>query len=457
VLATGRDRALILVKEQTNELRHHALHDPLTGLPNRVLILDRLEQMLARGRRQNIPVAALFVDLDAFKDINDTLGHGVGDDLLIAVGSRLESALRQGDTVGRLGGDEFVVLVDGVSLSDGAAVVAERLIDVLSASFEVPGSDVPLTITASIGFAEGDRPSAGRLLQDADIALYQAKEAGKAQAVGFIPAMRDAVDGHRHLEMDLQGALEARQFFLLYQPTVALTTGAFTGVEALLRWRHPERGIVMPDEFMPALESSGLIVPVGAWVLREACWQSVAWATTGCPLVVSVNVSARQLERDRIIDDVSEALSTSGLDAHMLVLELTETALMNNVEASMARLRLLKSLGVHLAIDDFGTGYSSLAYLRQFPIDILKIDQTFVAGMTDTAEAAALVHTLVQLGKVLGLETVAEGIETDEQRVLLKSEGVDTGQGYLFARPQSATEVLQLAMARGRTSDRHLV
>jgi diguanylate cyclase (GGDEF)-like protein len=457
VLATGRKRALALVKERTDELQHQALHDPLTGLANRALILDRLDHMLARARRQNIPVAAFFVDLDEFKDINDTLGHAIGDELLVAVGARLISAVRQGDTVGRLGGDEFVVLVEGISLAEGAKAVADRILDVLTASFEVPGSEVPLSVTASIGFAEGDRPSAGRLLQDADIALYQAKGAGKARAMGFVAAMRDAVDGHRHLEIDLQGALEAQQFFLLYQPTVDLATGAFTGAEALLRWRHPERGVVMPDEFIPALESSGLIIPVGAWVLAEACRQGVAWAQMDCPLVISVNVSARQLERDRIVEDVARALSTSGLDPRMLVLELTETALMNNVDASMDRLRLLKSLGVRIAVDDFGTGYSSLAYLRQFPIDVLKIDQTFVAGMDETPESAALVHTLVQLTKVLGLESVAEGIETDEQRLLLRAEGVDIGQGYLFSRPVPAMDLLALVRTETTRSHIHLV
>ena len=453
VLATGRTRALALVRERTDELRHQSLHDPLTGLPNRALILDRLDQMLARGRREHVPVAALFLDLDDFKDINDTLGHAVGDELLKAVGARLTSALRQGDTVGRLGGDEFVVLAEGASLAEGSQVVANRLLDVLSATFDVPGSELPLSVTASVGIAEGDRPSAGRLLQDADIALYEAKAAGKSRAVTFAPAMREAVDGHRHLEVDLHEALETHQFFVLYQPTVDLDTGAFTGAEALLRWRHPERGTVMPDEFIPALESSGLIVPVGAWVLNEACRQSVAWSTVGHPLVVSVNISARQLERDRIVDDVSRALTETGLDPQLLILELTETALMNNVQASLTRLRRLKALGIRIAIDDFGTGYSSLAYLRQFPIDVLKIDQSFVASMVESPESAALVHTLVQLGKVLGLATVAEGIETEAQRTLLRSEGVDIGQGFLFARPQAPGALLHLLEASGHRPD----
>jgi diguanylate cyclase (GGDEF)-like protein len=444
VLATGRSRAVALVRERTDELRHLALHDSLTGLPNRALILDRLDQMLARGRREKLPVAALFIDLDNFKDVNDTLGHATGDQLLMAVGARLAALVRSGDTVGRLGGDEFVVLVEGASLAAGAVSVADRVLEVLATPFEISGSSVPLSVTASIGFAEGDRPSPDQLLQDADMALYQAKAAGKVRAIGFSADMRTALDGHRHLEADLHGALAAGEFFLVYQPTVDLSTGSFTGVEALLRWRHPVRGIVMPSDFIPALESSGQIIPVGGWVLEEACRQGVRWLERGLRLVVSVNVSARQLERDRIIDDVDNALSESGLDPHLLVLELTETALMNNVEASMARLHLLKALGIRIAMDDFGTGYSSLAYLRQLPIDILKIDQTFVAAIAETTESAALVHTLVQLGKVLGLETVAEGIETDAQRRLLAAEGVDVGQGYLFAHPLETEQLNRL-------------
>jgi diguanylate cyclase (GGDEF)-like protein len=452
VLATGRTRALVTVHEQTDELRYQAMHDSLTGLPNRALVLDRLAQMLARGRRQHIPVAALFIDLDNFKDINDTLGHAAGDELLVAVGARLTSSLRAGGSVGRLGGDEFVVLVEGASLGGGTMAVADRILEVLADPFRISSSEVPLSVTASIGFAEGDRASPGRLLQDADIALYQAKASGKVRAVAFVPAMRTAVDGHRLLELDLHGALERSQFFLVYQPTVDLSTGEFTGAEALLRWRHPERGVVMPDEFIPALESSGLIIPVGAWVLKEACCQGVTWSDLHHPLVISVNLSARQLERDRVIDDVDSALAVSGLDPQLLILELTETALMANVASSLQRLQLLKSLGVRIAVDDFGTGYSSLAYLRQFPIDVLKIDQSFVAGIAESVEAAALVHTLIQLGKVLGLETVAEGIETDEQRILLNAGGVDIGQGYLFSHPLEVDGFEQLLRIRDARS-----
>jgi diguanylate cyclase (GGDEF)-like protein/PAS domain S-box-containing protein len=431
-------------KDAEDRLSHAALHDPLTGLPNRALIHNRAEQMLARARRGHTPVAALFVDLDDFKDINDTLGHEAGDELLTAVAGRVAGVVRGGDTVGRLGGDEFVVLVDGDSLAAGAQVVAERIRDVLSTPFEIQSSPVPLEVTASIGIAEGDRALPGDLLRDADIALYRAKAAGKHCAVTFSPSMRKTVDDHRHVEVDLRRAMARDEFFLLYQPTVDLATGNFNGVEALLRWRHPERGIVQPNDFISVLESSGLIVPVGEWVLHEACRQGAEWHRRGYRMKVSVNISVVQLERDRIIDDVHNALSSSGFEPAMLILELTESTLMHDVGETLTRLKLLKALGVSLAIDDFGTGYSSLAYLRQFPIDVLKIDQSFVSGMSDTKESAAIVHTLVQLGKVLGLETVAEGVESEDQRRKLEAENVNVGQGFLFARPLDVEAIDQL-------------
>ena len=444
VLGTSRSRALRLVSERTEELHHMALHDPLTDLPNRALILDRIHQMLARSRREHTPVAVLFLDLDNFKDVNDTLGHAVGDKLLSGVAARLTSAIRQEDTVGRLGGDEFVVLAEGASLAAGAEMVAERILDVLATPFEIVGLQSPLSVTASIGIAEGSRTTPDELLRDADIALYQAKAAGKGRAMVFAPAMQEAVDDHLNLESDLLVALEAHQFFLLYQPTFDLSSGAFSSVEALLRWRHPTRGVILPDDFIPALEASGLIVPVGRWVLHEACRQGAAWAHQGHPVTVSINVSAKQLERDQIVTDVHDALVNSGFDPALCVLELTESTLMHNVEETVGRLTLLKALGVRLAVDDFGTGYSSMAYLRQFPIDVLKIDRSFVSGITDSSEAVALVHAMVQLGKALGLETVAEGVENDSQREKLAAENVDTVQGFLFARPLDVEAVSRL-------------
>ena len=452
VLGTSRSRALVLVDERTRELHHLALHDALTELPNRALILDRIDQMLARSRREHTPVAVLFLDLDNFKDVNDTLGHAAGDQLLAGVAARLTSAIREEDTVGRLGGDEFVVLAEGASLAAGAEVVAERILDVLATPFEIAGSNAPLTVTASIGIAEGRRATPDELLRDADVALYRAKAAGKKCAVVFAPAMQEAADDSRNLEIDLHAALEANQFFLLYQPTFDLSSGTFTGVEALLRWRHPTRGVIQPDNFIPALEASGLIVPVGRWVLEEACRQGAVWQRQGHQITVSINVSAKQLDRDQIVSDVHNALTTSGFDPTLCVLELTETTLMHNVDDTVGRLTLLKALGVRLAIDDFGTGYSSLAYLRQFPIDVLKIDRSFVSGITDNSEAVALVHAMVQLGKALGLETVAEGVENDGQRVKLTAENVDTAQGFLFARPLEVEAVDRLLAESAHTS-----
>ncbi len=443
LLGTSRTRALLLVHERTEQLRHQAFHDPLTGLPNRALILDRIKMMLARSHRDLIPMAALFIDLDDFKDINDTLGHEVGDQLLVVVAARLATVLREADTVGRLGGDEFVVLLGGSSMDAGAEVVAKRILDAFGTPFEIPGN-APLSITASIGIATGGRPTPDELLRDADIALYQAKGAGKHRAVTFTASMQDAVDDHRYLDVDLHAALEAGEFFLLYQPIVDLSTGAIMGVEALVRWRHPRRGVVEPSDFIPALESSGLIVAVGNWVLREACLQGALWQRRSHRLIVSVNVAAAQLEQHRFVDDVKGALSASGLDPTLLTLELTETTLMRDPGASAARLKLLKAIGVHIAIDDFGTGYSSMTYLQRFPIDILKIDYSFVSDITDRDDSAALVHTLVQLGKVLELTTTAEGVETEEQRMWLRAEGVDRGQGFLFGRPMKAGAVIDL-------------
>ena len=435
LLGTSRSRAVTMVHERTDQLQFQAFHDSLTGLPNRALILDRLDQMMARSRREHTPVAALFLDLDDFKSVNDTLGHNAGDQLLAAVGVRLASALREGDSVGRLGGDEFVVLVEGASLAAGAKVVAQRVLDLLATPFEISRSDAPLVVTASIGIATGIREDSEDLLHDADIALYRAKATGKERAVVFASSMQVAADDHRRLDLDLRRAFELDQFFLQYQPIVDLATGAFTGAEALLRWRHPERGVLEPSEFISGLESSGLIVPVGRWVLHTACSQGATWQHDGHPLAVSVNISALQLEGNRIIEDVFSALSESDFDPGMLILEITETILMKDVPAIIDRLDSLKAVGVRIAIDDFGTGYSSLTCLRKFPIDVLKIDQSFVSGINDSVESAAIVHTLVQLGKALGLGIVAEGIETQEQRMRLEAEGVDYGQGYLFAQP----------------------
>ena len=450
MLSGSRIRAMHLVHTRTDELHHQAFHDPLTGLPNRALVLDRIDQMMARAHRDHVAVAGLSIDVDHLKQINDSLGHEIGDQILVRVAARLSKALREGDTAGRLGGDEFIVLAEGASLAAGPAVVADRILDIMATPFELPGSPSPLAVSVSIGIATGYRALAEDLLRDANIALYQAKAMGGERAIEFSSFMQDAAHAKRLLDRDLRTAVAEHQFFLMYQPTVNMVTGEFTGAEALLRWRHPVRGIVRPGEFIPDLEASGLIVPVGRWILEEACRQGAAWRDSGRPLAVSVNIAALQLEDDRIVSDVQRALADSGFDAGLLVLEVTESMLMHDVTATIGRLHRLKAMGVRIAIDDFGTGYSSLAYLRQFPIDILKIDQSFVSGLSDQSESAAIVHTLVQLGQLLGLETTAEGIETTEQHLRLVAEGVDNGQGYLFAKPLEVEVLARLLNIRGR-------
>jgi diguanylate cyclase (GGDEF)-like protein len=451
VLAWSRRRALAMVQRRTAELRHQALHDKLTGLPNRTLVMDRATQLLARGRRQQLPVAALLVDLDNFKDINDTLGHGAGDELLQAVATRLIKTVRESDTVGRLGGDEFVVLTEAASLAAGPEVVAQRLIDVLQEPFHLGPSEAAYTVTASIGVAIGDRDSAADLLRDADVALYQAKAAGKNGYTVFHQRMQDEVESRLGTEMDLRFALDDEQFFLMYQPTFDIARVETTGAEALLRWRHPTRGVVPPVDFIPLLESNGLIVPVGLWVLREACRQGAMWRAAGYPTRISVNVSARQLETGSFTDDVARALGDAGLPADLLTVEITEATLMRDASATVDRLTSLKALGISLAIDDFGTGYSSLAYLRQFPVDILKIDRSFIATIAESYESTVLVHSLVQLGKTLGLEVVAEGVEDTTQLEHLQREQCDTGQGYLYSRPLTADQMYEFLAERAPT------
>jgi diguanylate cyclase (GGDEF)-like protein len=435
VLATGRERARRQLAQRTGQLHHQALHDALTGLPNRALVMDRIEQMLVRDRRNQTTGAALFLDLDDFKNVNDTLGHGAGDRLLIAVAGRLEGALRGMDTIGRMGGDEFVVLIDGAAVDVAPELVAERLLAVMRQPFDLDEVSMPLSVNVSIGIASGDRASAGELLRDADVALYQAKGAGKNQFATFDPHMQDSISRRTDLEFDLRSALAGRQYRLVYQPIHTLDDLSVVGVEALLRWDHPTRGVISPEEFIPILEQTGQIREVGRWVLHQACQQMATWHAQGDTLEVSVNVSGRQLDHDTIIDDIRDALQTSGLAASSLIIEITETALMNHVDATARRLRVIKGLGVRIAVDDFGTGYSSLAYLRQFPVDSLKIDRMFTSAITSSPESKALIGTLVQLGKDLGLSTLAEGVETTEEMDLLRDAHVNQAQGFLLARP----------------------
>jgi diguanylate cyclase (GGDEF)-like protein len=432
-----RKRAQEELDRRQEELAFMATHDALTGLPNRTLILDRLEQMLKRGRRTQAPVAALFIDLDNFKDINDTLGHRIGDHLLRAVADRLEGVLREVDALGRMGGDEFVVVAEGMSLAAGPELVAERMLKALEQPFELDDEEAGrMVVTASVGVAMGERSTtAEELLRNADIAMYRAKWDGKNRFVVFQSAMGEAVQTRLELEMDLRDAFEREEFYLVYQPTFDLRKIAPTGMEALLRWLHPRRGTVQPEDFVPLLEETGMITEVGGWVLREACRQVAEWRREGHEIGVAVNVAACQLERDEFVAEVAEALEQAGLPADQLTIEITETAIMSNAEETSRRLAKVKELGVRVAIDDFGTGYSSLAYLQRFPVDALKIDRSFIARLREGPEGETLLRTLIQLGESLSIETLAEGIEHSSDLTLLRDERCTSGQGFLFARP----------------------
>ena len=448
VLAHGRAHALRLVAEKTDQLRYQAVHDALTGLPNRALILDRAQQLIARARRDRTQAAAMFLDLDNFKTVNDSFGHAVGDELLRAVALRISGVLREPDTVGRLGGDEFVVLVESEAHAARVELIAERLLEVLREPFQLESlGDGSISLSASIGIALGDRPTADALLRDADIALYQAKEAGKHRYSVFQQEMEATIHDRLLLEIELHEALARGEFFLEYQPTFDLADGTLTGAEALLRWRHPVRGVLSPDEFFPMAESTGLIVPIGQWALETACAQGRAWHDQGHRIDLSVNVSALQLDDREFAGMLAATLAATGFDPGSLILEITETVLMRDPHLVVDHLEQFKALGVRIAVDDFGTGYSSLAYLRQFPIDVLKIDKSFVSDIATSAESRALIHMLVQLAKTLSLHTVAEGVENAAQLARLREEDCDLGQGYHFAQPLDPSAMQSLLEA----------
>jgi diguanylate cyclase (GGDEF)-like protein len=433
VFESERQRTDDELARRQEELAFMATHDTLTGLPNRTLIMDRGEQLLVRSRRQQTPVAALSIDIDNFKAINDSLGHVLGDEVLKAFTRRLDSVLRGSDGLARVGGDEFVVIADDLSLAAGPELIAERLLEAIKEPFHAGGKSV--SVTASIGIATGTRASVEDLLRDADIAMCRAKWDGNDRYVMFESNMQDAAQTHMELEMDLRQALAKDEFFLVYQPTFDLREMHPKGMEALLRWRHARRGIVQPGDFIPLLEETGLIREIGRWVLRMACRQGAQWHEQGHDIGIAVNVSARQLDADDLLEEVRCALADSGLAPHALTLEITETALMRNADETARRLHAIKQLGVRLAIDDFGTGYSSLAHLQKFPVDSLKIDRSFISQLTANPEGETLMRTLVQLGKALSIETLAEGIEQERELLLLRDEECDSGQGYLFARP----------------------
>lgn len=427
------------------ELAHRALHDPLTGLPNRTLFLDRLRQAATRRRGSRATVAVLFVDVDRFKAINDSLGHDAGDTVLNALAMLLESCVRPGDTVARIGGDEFVVCCEDIGSEAAATNLAARFAQRLLAPFVVGGKEFHVTISVGIAVSDGKvAADADKLLRMADGAMYRVKGRG---GNGYEIATDDLDHELRErfeLEARLRRALAADELRVHYQPEVELESGAVVGFEALVRWEDPVRGLVSPATFIPLAEETGLIVPIGRWVLEEACRQLVAWqrdAVGDRPHWVSVNLSARQLERNDLVDAVAGALDASGLDPSLLWLELTETALMSDVEMATETLHQLRELGVHVAVDDFGTGWSSLQYLKRFPVEMLKIDRSFVDGIGRSPEDSTIVSAVVSLAHALGLQAIAEGVETDEQRHWLHELGCDLGQGYLWSRPLPPAEV----------------
>jgi diguanylate cyclase (GGDEF)-like protein/PAS domain S-box-containing protein len=424
------------------QLAHQAFHDAVTGLANRALFKDRVEHALERQSRDGEPVSVLFMDLDDFKTINDSLGHAAGDRLLAEVGERLKGSLRQADTAARLGGDEFAILLEDGGDGVDAAEVAARILASLEGPFHLEGKEV--FVRASIGIASADHTrargpeEAEELLRNADVAMYMAKEAGKGRYQVYEPAMHDTALRRLELKADLQRAVDNDEFVLHYQPVIELESGRVEGLEALLRWAHPARGIVPPLDFIALAEETGLIVPIGRWVLREACAQARALQTrypADPPMHMAVNLSARQLQRPEIVGEIAEILMETGLDPASLVLEITESVMMLDMDLSIQRLAELKELGVKLAVDDFGTGYSSLNYIRRFPVDILKVDKSFVDGVSLGGEESALTAAIIELASILRLRPVAEGIERADQLEKLLALNCDLGQGFYFAKP----------------------
>jgi diguanylate cyclase (GGDEF)-like protein/PAS domain S-box-containing protein len=434
-------------KRAEEELSHQAFHDALTGLANRALFRDRLDHALDRDAGTGTDPAVIFMDLDGFKNVNDSLGHDVGDELLREVAVRLTTAVRRADTVGRLGGDEFAILIEQSNRPlDEATAMADRVLQVLRDPVRLGAKTI--AVSASVGIAVGDGMSDSTgLLRDADVAMYQSKATGKNKWTTYLPGMRTAALERLELETDLHGALERDELRAVYQPVIELETERVVGFEALLRWQHPTHGTLAPDRFIPLAEETGLIVPIGRWILYEATRTAAGWRERfhlGRRITMAVNLSARQLASSDLVDDVTGALRSSGLSPERLVLEMTETVLVQDAATAAARLEELRHLGVRLAIDDFGTGYSSLSYLRKFPVDILKIDRSFINTITERDRIPAIVRGLLDLGRTLQLETVAEGVELDLQRDQLREQHCDLAQGFLFARPMPQADAERL-------------
>jgi diguanylate cyclase (GGDEF)-like protein len=430
-------------KALEEQLRELAFHDPLTMLANRNLFRDRVQHALTLARRGQHRVAVMFLDLDNFKNINDSLGHDAGDMLLQAVAQRLVKTTRSSDTVARLGGDEFAILLEGFASAAEVEKLAAALIEALDQPFPLSGAEVHVPASIGVAFGTATVGTEG-LLSRADIAMYHAKAAGKNRYIAFMPKMQESLHERLRLEADIGRALANAEFFLAYQPIVDLGTRSLIGVEALLRWRHPDLGVLMPAQFIQIAEECGQIVKLGRWVLTQACTDLRDWrgcVAGGNGLRLAVNISGRHLQHGDLVRDVSEVLAETGFEPGNLVIELTESTIIHNTDANLQRLRELKALGVRLAIDDFGTGYSSLSYLHKFPIDILKIDRSFVGRLTNTENGPELARTVITLGETLGLDTVAEGIELEPQVSALLALGCVAGQGYLFAKAGSLDEL----------------
>jgi diguanylate cyclase (GGDEF)-like protein len=431
------------------ELERRASHDLLTGLPNRRAFVDRLGQALLRTRRgkEGRKVRVLFMDLDGIKTINDSLGHKAGDGLLVALAERLRNRVRPEDVLARFGGDEFAVLLESVEHPSDAIRVAQRIAQSLREPFAV--NDHQVSVSTSVGVALGcahtnDDPEG--MLREADAAMYRAKEQGPGRYAVFDPAMQTRAQERLELETELRQALERGEFVLYYQPEVSLHNGSMVGFEALLRWQHPERGLLKPSAFVPLAEETDLITPIGRWVLEEACQQAKRWEEEhplASPMTMEVNLSSKQLRRQGLGRTVEEALTRAGVEAHTLALDITETVLIKASEDDPHVLEALKKMGIRLYLDDFGTGYSSLSYLRRFPVDRVKVDKTFVKGLGEKATDTALVRMIIDLCHTLGVKVVAEGVETSEQAALLRDMGCDFGQGYYFAGPLPGEELAE--------------
>ena len=442
-------RDIIVSRERRLEMLHLAEHDALTDLPNRLLLNDRLARTIALARRYGRRVAVLFLDCDRFKHINDSLGHGVGDQVLRSVSKRLMTSVRESDTVSRHGGDEFLILLSEVDHPEDAGLIAEKIVASIAEPHLVAGHELILTASVGIALYPEDGQDAQTLIMHADTAMYHAKNTGRNRVGFYRPDMETPELRRSSIESELRSALDKRELELYYQPTIDLESGTIVGAEALMRWRHPERGLVSPDQFIPTAEASGLIIPMGRWALREACRQAKAWQDAGLPAIpIAVNVSALQFRTAGFLEDILSFLQEAQLSSRFLELELTESALMVDIAAATPLLEVLRGKGLILKLDDFGTGPSSLSYLQRCPVDVLKIDQSFIADIEPAVHDAPLVRAVIAMGKSLGCRVVAEGVETPQQFAFLRAERCDEGQGFHFSPPVDAAAFSKLLANR---------